>query len=115
MISLDLNMGYYTIRKNPNAQCICTVITPWGKYKYLYLPIGISCMLDIFQEKMSTLMSGLEFAHMYLDDLLCLTMRDLNNHLDKLWIILSQLCKVGLKCNAKKVPFCQTNIEYLGY
>ena len=60
--SLDLNMGYYTIWLNPDAQCICTVITSWGKYKYLCLPMGISCMLDIFQEKMSTLMRGLELS-----------------------------------------------------
>ena len=30
-------------------------------------------------------------------------------------MILSQLEKAGLKCNAKKSVFCQTNIEYLGY
>ena len=30
-------------------------------------------------------------------------------------MILSQLCKVGLKCNAEKSAFCQTHIEYLNY
>ena len=29
---LDLNMGYYTIRLDPDAQKICTIIFPWGKY-----------------------------------------------------------------------------------
>ncbi len=29
--ALDLNMGYYTIRLDPNASRICTVIFPWGK------------------------------------------------------------------------------------
>ena len=33
--ALDLKMGYYTLRLDPNAQSICTIITPWGKYKYL--------------------------------------------------------------------------------
>ena len=28
--SLDLNMGYYTIRLDPDAQKICTIIFPWG-------------------------------------------------------------------------------------
>ena len=32
--SLDLNMGYYTIRLNPDAQKLCTVVVPWGKYKH---------------------------------------------------------------------------------
>ena len=29
--ALDLNMGCYTIRLDPDAQKICTIIFPWGK------------------------------------------------------------------------------------
>jgi hypothetical protein len=32
--ALDLNMGFYTIRLDPNAPRICTIIFPWGKYSY---------------------------------------------------------------------------------
>ena len=57
--ALDLNMDYYTIRLDPGSQDMCTIITPWGKYKYLRLPMGIMCAPDIFQEKMSNLIEGL--------------------------------------------------------
>jgi hypothetical protein len=30
--ALDLNMGYYTTRLDPDAFKICTIIFPWGKY-----------------------------------------------------------------------------------
>ena len=40
--AIYLNMGYYTIRLDPDAQKICTIILPWGKYSYLHLPTGIS-------------------------------------------------------------------------
>jgi hypothetical protein len=33
--SIDLNMGYYTIRLSPQAQKLCTIVFPWGKYSYL--------------------------------------------------------------------------------
>jgi hypothetical protein len=46
--ALDLNMGYYTIRLDPDASRICTVIFPWGKYSYKRLPMGIVGSLDIF-------------------------------------------------------------------
>ncbi len=32
--ALDLNMGYYTIRLDPDASKICTIIFPWGKYSW---------------------------------------------------------------------------------
>jgi hypothetical protein len=32
--ALDLNMGYYTIRLDPDASKICIIIFPWGKYSY---------------------------------------------------------------------------------
>ncbi len=35
--ALDLNMGYYTIRLDPKASEMCTIIFPWGKYTYLML------------------------------------------------------------------------------
>jgi hypothetical protein len=44
---LDLNMGYYTIRLDPDASRICTIIFPWGKYSYRRLPMVIACSPDI--------------------------------------------------------------------
>ena len=40
--TLDLNMGYYTIRLDPDSSKICTLIFPWGKYSYIRLAIGIA-------------------------------------------------------------------------
>jgi hypothetical protein len=59
--ALDLNMGYYTIRLDPDASKICTIIFPWGKYSYKRLPMGIAGSLDIFQGKMMELMETLEY------------------------------------------------------
>ncbi len=46
---LDLNMGYYTIRLDPDASKICPIIFPWEKYSYKRLPMGIAGSPDIFQ------------------------------------------------------------------
>ena len=77
--------------------------------------MGISCAPDIFQNKMSTLLEKLEFARIYIDNLLCMTYSCYYNHLDKLKIILDRLIKVGLKVNAEKSTFCTKEIEYLVY
>jgi hypothetical protein len=81
---LDLNKGYYTIRLDPDASKICTIIFPWGKYSYKRLPMGIAGSPDIFQGKISELMESLEFVRAYLDDLLCISKLSLKYHLENL-------------------------------
>jgi hypothetical protein len=113
--ALDLNMGYYTIRLDPDASKICTVIFPWAKYSYKRLPIGIAGSPDIFQEKMSELMKTLEYVRAYLDDLLCIFKLSLEDHLQKLEEVLRKICNAGLKVNAANLTFCALEIKYLGY
>ncbi len=113
--ALDLNMGYYTMRMDPDASKICTIIFPWGKYSYLRLPMGIASSRDIFQAKISELMVALEFVRVYIDDLLCITRASLDNHLQKLREVLTRLRDAGLKVNACKLKFCSTKTEFLGY
>ena len=113
--TLDLNMGYYTIRLDPDASRVCTIIFPWGKYSYKRLPMGIAGSPDIFQEKMADLMATLEFVKTYLDDLLIISTGSLEDHLEKLTEVLSRLQDAGLKINADKSKFCALETEYLGY
>jgi hypothetical protein len=114
--SLDLNMGYYHMLLTPFASRLCTIVLPWGKYEYCRLPMGLSVSPDIFQEKMSELMAGLEFARAYLDNLLIIsTEQGFDKHLEKLEQVLNRLSEAGLKINAVKSFFGRTNLEYLGY
>ena len=91
------------------------IVLPWGKYEYCRLPMGVSNSPDIFQEKISEVMDGLEFIRAYLDDLLVLTKSDWANHLECLCRVLQWLAEAGLKVNANKSKFGQLEIEYLGF
>ena len=103
--TLDLNMGYYTIWLKYGAQQIWKIITPWGKYSYLRLPMGIMCAPDIFQSKMSELMNGLEYVRTYLDDLLVLSDKSFEDHLQRLEAVLERLATAGLRVHAEKSTF----------
>jgi hypothetical protein len=81
--SFDLNMGYDIIRLNPDAQKVCTIVTHFGKYQYLRLPMGISCSPYIFQENMSNLMQHLNFIITYLDDISVILCSTFEDHLEK--------------------------------
>eukprot|EP00804_Cyclotella_cryptica_P004323 CCRYP_013508-RA/>CCRYP_013508-RA protein AED:0.45 eAED:0.45 QI:0/0/0/1/0/0/2/0/144 len=64
---------------------------------------------------MSALMVALEFVRACLDDFLCITNANLEDHLDKLNMVLTRLCEAGLQINARKSSFCASKTEYLGY
>jgi hypothetical protein len=103
--ALDLDMGCYTIRLDPDASKICTSIFPWGKYSYKQFPMGIAGSPDIFQGKMSELMKSLEYVQAYLDYLLCISRSGLEDHLEKLEEVLRRLCNAGFEVNAEKLTF----------
>ena len=100
--SLDLNMGYCHIELNPASREMCTIALPFGKYEYQQLPMGLCNLPDIFQDKMSELMEGLNFVRTYIDDLLCLTKGTFKDHLEKLERAFASLSRAGLRVNAKK-------------
>ena len=113
--SLDLNMGYYHITLSPFSKRLCTIVTPFGKYEYQRLPMGLSNSPDIFQEKISDLMSGLDFVRAYIDDILIISSSTWDDHLNKLDKVFSRLSDAGLKVNAKKSFFGKPELEYLGF
>lgn len=86
-----------------------------GKYEYLRLPMGLCNSPDIFQEKMGELMTGLDFARAYLDDLLIIPRGSSDEHLEQLEQALTRLAEAGLKINASKSSLCREELEYLGY
>jgi hypothetical protein len=104
-------MGYYTITFDPDASKIRIIIFPWGKYSYKC----VAGSPDIFQGKMLELMESLEYVQVYLDDLLCISMSSLEDHLEQLEKVLRCLRDVGLQVNAKNLTSCALEFEYLGY
>jgi hypothetical protein len=64
--------------------------------------MGIAGSPDIFQSKMSELMLALEFVRTYIDDLLAITKASLEDHLEKLRMVLTRLQEAGLRINTDK-------------
>jgi putative transposase len=114
-MTLDLNMGYYHIKLLLSSKHLCTIETPFGKYEYHYLHMGLCNSPDIFQECMYEIFSDLEYVHVYIDDLLVTSCSTFKDHLQRLELVFSQFSVAGLKINANKSHFAVSEIEYLGY
>ena len=113
--AIDLSMGYYHIPLDEASQELCTTILPWGKYRYLRLPMGIKNSPDIFQSIMIDLLGDLEYARTYIDDILIISNGTYEDHMAKLDEVLTRLEHAGFRANVRKCYFAQDEIEYLGY
>ena len=87
------------------------VVLPWGKFIYLRLPMGLCNIPDIFQKKMSELMESLEFCRAYINDLLIISRKNFEQHLEHLEQALTQLSETGQKFNASKIVFAVQNLN----
>jgi hypothetical protein len=94
---LDLNMGFYHIKLDADAQKLCTIVFPWqmGKYKHKRLPMGIKIawILMFFRTSCQILSKVWNMLRQlfYLDDLIILTNSIFKDHLPKLEMVLARL------------------------
>ena len=61
-------MQYYTLELDKESQDLCTIITPFGKYKYLRLLMGLKYSPYIAQAIMENELSDIKDADVYIDD-----------------------------------------------
>ncbi len=77
--------------------------------------MGFGGSADIFQAQIMDLMASLEFVRAYMDNLLIIRRRTLDEHLQRMETVLTRLRDAGLKVDVAKSSFCAHEIEYLGY
>jgi hypothetical protein len=65
--AIDLSMGYAHIPLDLEAQKLCTIILPWGKYQYKRLPMGVETSPDLFRRIMYKLVGDIPNIQVYLD------------------------------------------------
>ena len=56
---LDAKSVFYQIPSEKKSRDLTTFITPFGRYQYMWLPMGVSAAPEIFQRKMKELLCNL--------------------------------------------------------
>ena len=70
---IDLKDAYLHVPLDDPSQKYTVISTPFGHYKYRFLPLGIKSAPHIFQSKMEKLLMGLKGVFIHLHDVLLAT------------------------------------------
>lgn len=112
--TLDAFSGFWVLQLNERSSDLTCFNTPFGRYKFLRLPFGISASPEIFQNIMSEEFSDIPGVIIYIDDFLIHGKTE-QEHDERLRLVLERARKIGLRFNEKKCQFNQTSVKYLGH
>jgi hypothetical protein len=59
---LDISMQYYTFALNEESKDLTTIVTPFDKYCYNVLPMGLKCLPNFVQETMENIFRKIDDA-----------------------------------------------------
>ena len=111
----DLQDGFYQMRLNEADQDKSTVMTPWGQYRFLVMPMGISSGPAWFSQLVSRVFGRHKrFTACYIDDL-CIHSASIEEHFVHLEAIFKQCRAEGLQLKRKKCNFFCRAVTFLGH
>jgi hypothetical protein len=111
---LDENMVFFQLQLDYESQCLTAFNTPWGRYMYKLLPMGIKSAPEIYQRAIEEMYQGLEnFANIF-DDILLYT-GDLEQQCKVLRKALEIACENDLTFRLSKCMFAQAEVDYTGH
>ena len=90
-----------------------TFLTPFGRYRFKRLHMGINIAPEIYKRKMYELLGDVDGVLIYMDDVIVFEKSE-SEHDDTLKTIVDRIKAAGLKLNKKKCEFEKQSLEFLG-
>lgn len=112
---LDITMCFHTFLLDEESSNLCVVNTPFGKYRYKRLPMGIKQSPDYCQEIMEDVLRDFrDFLDVYMDDIGVFS-NSWTEHIEHLRVVLHRLQEKGFAITPHKCEWAVQETDFLGY
>lgn len=111
---LDALKGYHQCPLDEDSQILTTFITPFGRYKYLRAPYGISSISEHYDRRMAEAFTGLTGFRRIVDDIIIYD-SDEHQHAAHVRQFLQRCADKHIALNLEKCKFSQTTVTFAGF
>ena len=112
--TFDMRSGYYHMVLSEESRPKSAFVSAYGKWEFKRCPFRLAQAPAYFQRLVHEVLSGLNFAFGYLDDILVFS-PDMETHLKHLRTLSERLRSADLKLKEVKCNYLKKHIQYLGH
>ena len=114
--TIDMSWGFYQLPMEEASQEYTAFSTPFGSFKWLRMPMGLTGSPNIFQSLMAKVIVGLiwKITIPYLDDCIIFS-RTVEEHLERLREVFQRFKDANLQINPTKCEFFRQKVPFLGH
>eukprot|EP00957_Ditylum_brightwellii_P123154 9390101-Ditylum_brightwellii.AAC.1 len=115
---IDLSMFFYTLELDEESKELCTIVTPFSKFQYCHLAMGLKVSPDIAKAIIEEMLHGAKcdtFSDTYMDDAGIFSNGNFEEHMELVARILEQLEKNGMQVNPLKCKWAVKETDFLGH
>ena len=111
---MDASSGYWQIKLDEPSSKLLTFQTPFGRFKFNHLALGIKSASEVFQRKVGEIIEGLEGCKNNQDDIIIWGSSKVE-HDKRLKAVLDRIQAANLKLNREKCVFGVQQLKFLGH
>lgn len=112
--TLDALNGFWQIELDEESSKLCTFNTPYGRYKFMRLPYGISSAAEVFSQRFKQIFDDIEGVEPYVDDLIVWGKNQVE-HDHRLSLVLERAREQNIRFNLSKCKFSKSSVKYMGH